>query len=40
MPGPYAVKPVKFWDARKPDGFNTVWPGALRSVYQNAIDYR
>ncbi|WTW96401.1 hypothetical protein OG216_24855 [Streptomycetaceae bacterium NBC_01309] len=30
----------EFWDARKADGFNTVWPGALRSVYQNAIDYR
>lgn len=30
----------EFWDHRKADGYNTAWTGALKSVYQNSIDYR
>lgn len=30
----------EFWEHRKADGYNTAWTGALKSVYQNTIDYR
>lgn len=30
----------EFWAHRKADGYNTAWTGALKSVYQNSIDYR